>query len=233
MTGVYLLVTVLTNALVIGISAETIWQCPPRIFTNISITPCNYDELEGTQLQASGMVQLPDDYFLKVVVRHNTPSLCVFHRSSTNTSFTLQLITSVKESSLCSPEQMPYCLPSSHVSYSGSNYFGISVWSQQSSSVRYLIVNTASWITFHKSLTNASLNLQDLWFNALNCKEYLTNLMVGIVLTVLFFLLYCCTVGYMCSTCFMCKQQDGPISSRRYKQWGTCAYIHTSQITNI
>ena len=216
MTGVSLLVTVLTNALVIGISAETIWPCPPRIFTNISITPCNYDELEGTQLQASGMVQLPDDYFLKVVVRHDTPSLCVFHRSSTNTSFTLQLITSVKESSLCSPEQMPYCLPSSHVSYSGSDYFGISVWSQQSSSVQYLIVNTFSWITFHKNLTNASFNLQDLWFNALNCKESLTVL--TIVTVVMVVLLLCCSVCGMCFTYFMRKQQDGPISSRRYKQ---------------
>ena len=219
MTGISLLVTVLTNALVIGISAGTTWPCPPRIFTNISITPCNYDELEGTHLQASGIV-LPNDYFLKVVVRHDAPSLCVFHRSSTNTSFTLQLITSVKESSLCSPEQTPYCLPNSHVSYSGSNYFGISVWSQQSSSVQYLIVNTASWITFHKSLTNASLNLQDLWFNALNCKESLTTFMVDIVLMVVSFLLLCCTVCsiMMCYTYFMCKQQDGPISSRRYKQ---------------
>ena len=218
MTGVYLLVTVLTNALVIGISAETIWQCPPRIFTNISITPCNYDELEGTQLQASGMVQLPDDYFLKVVVRHNTPSLCVFHRSSTNTSFTLQLITSVKESSLCSPEQMSYCLPSSHVSYSGSDYFGISVWSQQSSSVQYLIVNTSSWITFHKNLTKASFNLQDLWFNALNCKEFLTVWTIVIVAIVLsFLLLMCALLLSMCFT-FMRKEQDGPIPSRRYEQ---------------
>ena len=147
-------------------------NCPPGISTNVTITPCYYEELKGRQLQAtSGMVQLPNDYLLKVVVRCGTPSLCVLHRSSTNTTFTLQLVTSVEDSPLCSPEQMPDCLPSSHVSFNGIDHFGVSVWDQQSSSVHYLIVNISSWITFQRNLTNTFLNLQDLWYNALNCKK--------------------------------------------------------------
>ena len=146
-------------------------NCPPGISTNVTITPCYYEELKGTQWQAtSGMVQLPNGYFLKVVDRRGTSSLCVLHRSSTDTTFTLQLVTSIEDSPLCSPEQMPDCLPSSHVSLNGIDYFGVSVWDQQSSSVHYLIVDISPWITFQKNLTNTFFNLQDLWYNALNCK---------------------------------------------------------------
>ena len=146
-------------------------RCPSEISTNVTITPCYYEELKGTQWQAtSGMVQLPNGYFLKVVDRRGTSSLCVLHRSSTDTTFTLQLVTSIEDSPLCSPEQMPDCLPSSHVSLNGIDYFGVSVWDQQSSSVHYLIVDISPWITFQKNLTNTFFNLQDLWYNALNCK---------------------------------------------------------------
>lgn len=204
-----LLLFMLLTALVVGIGIVIVAagnSCPPRISTNISITPCNFDDLKGTQLEASGIVQLPNEYFLKVVVRHDKPSLCVFYRSSTNTSFTLQLITSVEESSICSPEQMMDCLPSSHVSFLGINYFGVSVWDQQSSSVYYLIVNISTWITFQRNLINASYNLQDLWYNAFNCKEYednrtlsitvlIASVIVGFVLAMIggaiFFILWC------------------------------------------
>ena len=56
------------------------------------------------------------------------------------------------------------------------------MWDQQSSSVYYLIVNISTWITFQRNLTNASFNLQDLWYNAINCKEYEDNRTVTIVM---------------------------------------------------
>ena len=182
-------------------------DCPPRISINVTVTPCYYEELKGTQLQAtSGMVQLPNDYFLKVVVRRGTPSLCVLHRSSTNTTFTLQLVTSVEDSSLCSPEQMLDCLPSTHVSFNGIDYFGVSVWDQQSSSVHYLIVNISSWITFQRNLTNTFFNLQDLWYNALNCKEqkyYLILAVIGLLASAVIAVVNS-VVGYTCGL-FFCK----------------------------
>ena len=195
---------VLLTALAVSISYGSAVRnsCPPRISTNISITPCNFDELKGTQLEASGIVQLPNEYFLKVVVRRGSTSLCVFHRSSTNTSFTLQLITSVEGSSICSPEQMMDCLPSSHVSFLGIDYFGLSVWDQQSSSVHYLIVNISAWITFQRNLTNASFNLQDLWYNAINCKEYEDNrtliITVLIACVIILIVLIIVTFGVIC-----------------------------------
>ena len=205
-------------ALLVSLSFITIKgnSCPPGISTNVTVTPCYYEELKGTQLQAtSRMVQLPNDYLLKVVVRRGTPSLCVFHRSSTNTTFTLQLVTSVEDSPLCSPEQMLDCLPSSHVSFNGIEHFGVSVWDQQSSSVHYLIVNISSWITFHKNLTNTIFKLQDLWYNALNCKEqgYTSTLVtvmfvsVAVTVTVL--------IGVI-SYCF-CKMSYKLLRERRYK----------------
>ena len=216
-------VFVLLTALAVSISIVAGNSCPPRISTNISITPCNYDELKGTQLEASGIVQLFNGYFLKVVVRHGTPSLCVFHCSSTNTSFTLQLITSVEESSICSPEQMMDCLPSSHVSFLGIDYFGVSVWDQQSSSVYYLIVNISTWITFQRNLTNASFNLQDLWYNAINCKENDDNKTVTIVILVMgVVLLFTLMVGViLIMRCFIQYWSD-----EGYERWDihTCIY---------
>ena len=201
-------------------------SCSPEISTNVTVTPCNYEELKGTQLQATSMVHLPNDYLLKVVVRRGTPSLCVFHRSSTNTTFTLQLVTSVEDSPLCSPEKMPSadCLPSSHVSFNGIEHFGVSVWDQQSSSVHYLIVNISSWITFHKNLTNTIFKLQDLWYNALNCKEqgYTSTLVtvmfvsVAVIMTVLMAVI---------SYCF-CKMSYKLLRERRYKMWGM--HVHTT-----
>ena len=190
-------------------------SCSPEISTNVTVTPCNYEELKGTQLQATSMVHLPNDYLLKVVVRRGTPSLCVFHRSSTNTTFTLQLVTSVEDSPLCSPEQMLDCLPSSHVSFNGIEHFGVSVWDQQSSSVHYLIVNISSWITFHKNLTNTIFKLQDLWYNALNCKEqgYTSTLVtvmfvsVAVIMTVLMAVISYC----------VCKMSYKLLRERRYK----------------
>lgn len=217
---VFLLVVVLLVS-VGGSVAITKNNCAPGISTNVTITPCSYEELKGTQLQAtSGMVQLPNDYFLKVVVRRGTPSLCVLHCSSTNTTFTLQLVTSMEDSPLCSPEQMLDCLPSSRVSFNGIDYFGVSVWDQQSSSVHYLIVNISSWITFQRNLTNNTLfNLQDLWYNALNCKEqeyrWIEPVVCWISFVVLVMIVLMCVfrmclhrARMMCNVRYICTQHS-------------------------
>ena len=195
-------------------------SCPPGISTNVTITPCYYEELKGRQLQAtSRMVQLPNDYFLKVVVRRGTPSLCVLHRSTTNTTFTLQLVTSIEDSPLCSPEQMPDCLPSSHLSFNGIEHFGVSVWDQQSSTVLYVIGNISSWITFQRNLTNTFFNLQDLWYNVLNCKEQEYNwtltLVCVLVITATFGVLIC-VVSYTFGSMFWILYKES--RSRRYKK---------------
>lgn len=197
MAGMSLLATVLVNALVMGITAGI--NCPPRISTNISITPCNYNEVKATQ--GNRMMQLPDGtYYLKVVVRNGISSLCVFRTSSTNTSFTLQLITSVEESPLCTPEQMLDCLQSSHVNFCGTDYFGISVWDQQSCSVQYLIVDTSTRLKFQKNLTNTSFHLQDLWYNALNCADYQLDYLLSSIIRILVLIMLpalCC--GLICA----------------------------------
>ena len=181
-------------------------SCPSEISTNVTVTPCYYEELKGTQLQATSRVQLPNEFFLKVVVRRGTPSLCVHRRSSTNTTFTLQLVTSIEDSPLCSPQQMPDCLPRSRVSYNGTDYFGVSVWDQQSSSVHYLIVDIYSRITFQRNLNNTFFNLQDLWNDAL-CKEwelavavititFVVVLAVIVVFSILFYFFWKCPKLY-------------------------------------
>ena len=183
-------------------------SCPPRISTSVTIRPCYYEELKGSQVQAtSGMVQLPNDFFLKVVVRRGTPSLCVHHRSSTNTTFTLQLATSTEDSPLCSPEQMPDCLPNSHVSFNGTDYFGVSVWDQQNSTVLYVIVDIYSRITFQRNLTNAFFNLHDLWYNALKCKEReLTGTVATITLFLVVMIVVSCILCYFFWKCHkLCK----------------------------
>ena len=72
-----------------------VFSCPHWSFTNVSITPCNYNELImiTKYSQSTKIVSLPDEYFLKVVVGQDTsPSLCILHgTSSSNTSYTLQL----------------------------------------------------------------------------------------------------------------------------------------------
>ena len=219
-----LLLFMLLTTLVVGIGIVIVAagnSCSPRISTNISITPCNFDDLKGTQLEASGIVQLPNEYFLKVVVRHDKPSLCVFYRSSTNTSFTLQLITSVEESSICSPEQMMDCLPSSHVSFLGIDYFGVSVWNQQSSSVYYLIVNISTWITFQRNLTNASFNLQDLWYNAINCKEYEDNRIT--IVTVIFICVSVFVLAVIAGAIYLICWYMRRCRHKKYERWD----IHT------
>ena len=188
-------------------------RCPSEISTNVTITPCYYEELKGTQLRTTSRVQLPNGYFLKVVDRRGTSSLCVLHRSSTNTTFTLQLITSIEDSPLCSPEQMLDCLPSSHVSSDGTDHFGVSVWNQQSSSVHYLIVDKYSRITFQRNLTNTVFNLQDLWYNALNCKEWEH---AGTVVTVILVLMVIIIVvfGILCYFFWKCHK---PCRARGYE----------------
>lgn len=177
MTGVSLLVTVLATALV-GISAGS--NCSPIDFNNVSITPCSYDELEITQMW-NQTVQLPDGYFLKLVDRNGTLTPCVYHnrlrkfyniRTKFNTSFTPQVIASVEESPVCSPEKRLDCLQSTHVHYLGTDYFGISVWDEKNSSAQYLIVDSYGHIRFSMNLANTSFNLENMWNkNVFNCED--------------------------------------------------------------
>ena len=178
MPDISLLAAMLISALIIGSTAET--TCPPKMFTDISITPCNYNELKGAQ--TSRMVQLPDEYYLRVVVRHGTPELCVLCGSFTSTSYTLHIVASVKEGPLCSPEQRLNCLPSTHVRYNGIDYFGVSVWSQQSSSAHYLIVNGNAELILQEELTHASFDLQNLWYGALSCESTTDNLLKVVII---------------------------------------------------
>ena len=151
------------------------FTCPHWSFPNVSITPCNYYELLLITKfsQSNRIVSLQDEYFLRVVVRQDTsPALCILHgTSSSNTSYTLQIITSVEESPLCSPEQRPECLPSTHVNFDNTDFFGVSVWNQNTSSAHYLIVNTNAKLISQTNLTSSSFNLQNLWYNALDCKQ--------------------------------------------------------------
>ena len=157
--------------------------CPPKTFTDISITPCNYNELKGAQ--TNRMVQLPDEYYLRVVVRHGTPELCVLRGSFTSTSYTLHIVSSVKEGPLCSPEQRLNCLSSTHDRYNGIDYFGVLVWRQQNSSVHYLIVNGNAELILQEELTHASFNLQHLWYGALPCESITDKLKVVIIIPLL------------------------------------------------
>ena len=151
------------------------FTCPHWSFPNVSITPCNYNELImiTKDSQSNRMVNLPNEYYLRVVVEKGmSPALCILHgTSSSNTSYTLQIITSVEESPLCSPEQRPECLLSTHANVYNTDYFGVSVWNQNNSSAHYLIVNANAKLISQTNLTNSSFNLQNLWYNALDCKQ--------------------------------------------------------------
>ena len=220
-------------ALLVSLSFITIKgnSCPPGISTNVTVTPCYYEELKGTQLQAtSRMVQLPNDYLLKVVVRRGTPSLCVLHRSTTNTTFTLQLVTSIENTSLCSPEQMLDCLPNSHLSFNGIDYFGVSVWDQQSSSVHYLVVNISSWITFQRNLTNTFFNLQDLWYNALNCKEQenRTVTLICILVVTATFGVGICVVSYITGLMLWKLYKVSRATTRLLLLWASVILSHSN-----
>ena len=190
-------------ATITGIVAAVV-ICPSGIFPNVSITPCNYHELimVTKYSQSNWMVNLPGEYYLRVVERDGTPALCILRGSSTpNTSYTLQTINAVGESPLCSPEQRPDCLPSTHVNYNDTDVFGVSVWNQEDSSVHYLIVNEDTEFVLEKKLTNTSFDLQDLWYDALDCESLLVTYIVLESLYVSVLVLSALAIPGLCCVC--------------------------------
>lgn len=219
MTGALLLVTVLTTAL-IGISAG-ISNCPAILFINIAITPCSYDESEITRMW-NHTVLLPDGYFLKVVDRNGTLSPCVYQKmfrklhyihTRFNTSFTPQMVSSVEESPVCSPEQRLGCLQSTHVRYLGTDYFGISVWNERESSAQYLFVDSYGTIRYNMSLINTSFNLENVWKkNVFNCEDQhlhnqLAELIVISITTTSPLVILLCIMTTICTLCVKCESR--------------------------
>ena len=46
------------------------------------------------------------------------------------------------------------------------------MWNQNNSSAHYLIVNADAKLMLQTKLTSTSFNLQDLWYKALDCKQF-------------------------------------------------------------
>ena len=155
------------------------------------------------------IVSLPDEYFLRVVVRQDTsPALCILHgTSSSSTSYTLQIITSAEESPLCSPEQRPACLPSTHVNFNNTDFFGVSVWNQNNLSAHYLIVNAKAELISQTNLTSASFNLQNLWYNALDCKQKWDRVIAFAVFAAVFPVV-CVPISVIILYHFKCKAKE-------------------------
>ena len=210
-TSLVCITVVLLTSSFIGIEVGIL--CPRWNFSNVSITPCKYHELTMIMKysQSDSVVQLPDEYYLIAVVRDDTPAPCLLRGNSTpNISYTLQTITSVEEGPLCSPEQRPDCLLSTQVNYNNSEYFGVSVWNQKDHSVHYLIVTENTKLIFQTTLIGKSFNLQDLWYNALNCEARLVAVIT--LASLLAVALPCCVLTVIGLGCFL-----GNVPLNKYK----------------
>ena len=134
-------------------------------------------------------------------------SLCILKRYVSKESACLQIGTesNVEQIVICSPEIRADCLPSAIVEH----YFGLSLWSQEESTVAYFVINIDTGARAGKNLTNTTTTLPAVWYELLG----VCTVVVNVTIAVIFFGVLIFVCGFGCATfclrgCYLhCKEK--------------------------
>ena len=155
----------------------------------------NLSSSEWNSLLA-GRYKLSRKYKLKLTEDTGIYSLCVLKRHFTHVSACVEIGT-VEELQLhviCGPDMRPDCLPSATV----GEYFGLSLWKQEESTVEYTVVNVDSSEIGGWNVTNVTTTLSSIWLDVLDCQSAVTWIMALIGSGILF-----CIGCLSCPGCFL------------------------------
>ena len=128
-----------------------------------------------------GTYKLSHEYNLKLLIEdRQLIELCVTKRDYTPVSAPVSACvdvgTDLENLWICSPDMRPDCLPSALVDH----YFGLSLWYQEESTVKYKIVDIDSGAIYERTLTNTTTSLSDVWFDVIKCQP-LMNLTWAVI----------------------------------------------------
>ena len=162
----------------------------------------NLSMSENNSLLA-GSYEVSSKYSLKMETISGFISLCIVERNFTRVSACLEIGSDVEQVVICGPDLRPDCLPSA----TASHYFGVSIWSQNDSTVVYTIVDIDTNSLLRKDITNTTSTLSSVWYELLNCQievnfilTALLSFVIGILLISMnIFISLCCCIRYISS----------------------------------
>ena len=176
--GILIVSFIITGVAILG----KLPQCDALYFgtkePNVVILPDlhNLSSSERNSLLA-GTYKLSHEYNLKLLIEdRQLIKLCVTKRDYTPVSACVDVGTDIGNLWICSPDMRPDCLPSALVDH----YFGLSLWYQEESTVKYKIVDIDSGAIYERMLTNTTTSLSDVWFDVIKCQP-LMNLTWAVI----------------------------------------------------
>lgn len=165
----------------------------------------NLSQSETYSLLA-GRYKLSSEYYLKIEKDAvGIISLCLLKRHFSKDSACLQMGTDLESVVICSPDMRPDCLPSSIV----EQYFGVSFWYPEKSTVFYAIVDFDSSAGAGKYLTNTTTTLSAVWYDLLAVCEVVVNLTIAVIFFGVLIFVCClgCAVCCLRGCCLHCKEK--------------------------
>ena len=165
--GILIVSFIITGVAILG----KLPQCDALYFgakkPNIVTLP-NFHNLSSSERNSllKGTYKLPSEYNLQLLIEDtHLIKLCVLKRDYTTASACVLVGTDLQNLWICSPDMRPDCLPSALVAH----FFGLSLWYQEESTVKYKIVDIDSGAIYERTLTNTTTSLSDVWLDMIKC----------------------------------------------------------------